>query len=323
MNGIIGPTPLSKIPHFDFIRACIPEYMHSVCQGAIKQLIQLWTLPAYSKRNWSLTKKLKVINARIRNCTPSYEVTRTFDSLNELANWKASMYRSFALFFYVILEDQLPAAYFEHFLDFSYGLFILLQEKVSVDDVKNVEILFRRFVKEMETLYGEEHIKINLHFLTHLPQCVLNWGCLWAHSAFIPEWFNGQLLDLFHGTQYVATQMAENHMVKIAVREEATNLLLTTSLPHNAGSLLSELLHLPANDVNYANGVNSNDGKVELLGRWMARKITAEEEVALRNCFLKTEYAQFQSLSLESLRFYERFQLKSTRAIFTTTQYNR
>ena len=323
VNGIIGPTPLANLPKFDYIRAFVPEYMHSVCQGVCKQFVQLWTLPTHSKQPWSLTKKMNVINARIRNCTPSYEVTRTFDSMSDLANWKASMFRNFALFFYVILEDQLPAVYFDHFLDLSYGLFILLQEKVSVENVKNVEILFRRFVINMEALYGEENIKINIHFLTHLPECVLNWGCLWAHSAFIPEWFNGQLLDLFHGTQHVAGQMAENHLIKIAVREEAASLLLTKNVPPNVASLLRELLHLPANDVAYSMGLTTNNDQIELLGRWVARELTVEEEVAMRNLFSKPQYAEFQRLALDSLRFYERFQMKSTRTIFTTSSYKR
>ncbi len=81
--------------------------MHSVCQGVIKLLINLWTQSKFNKKPWSLTKKLKIINARIKSCSPSYEVTRSFDSFGDLSNWKASIFRSFALFFYVILEDQL------------------------------------------------------------------------------------------------------------------------------------------------------------------------------------------------------------------------
>jgi hypothetical protein len=175
----------------------------------------------------------------------------------------------------------------------------------------------------MEALYGEENIKINIHFLTHLPECVLNWGCLWAHSAFIPEWFNGQLLDLFRGTQHVAGQMAENHLIKIAVREEAASLLLTKNVPPNVASLLRELLHLPANDVAYSMGLTTNNDQIELLGRWVARELTVEEEVAMRNLFSKPQYAEFQRLPLDSLRFYERFQMKSTRTIFTTSSYKR
>lgn len=322
-HGIIGETPLRNIPDFDHIQAYIPEYMHSVCQGVIKLMIQLWTLPKYSKKPWSISKKMKIINSRIRNCTPSFEITRSFDSM-ELTNWKASMFRSFGLFFFVILEDQLPSIYFDHFLNFSYGLFILLQEKVSVDQVKKVEPLFRQFVIDMENLYGEENIKINVHFLTHLPSCVLNWGCLWAHSAFIPEWFNGQLLNLFHGTQHVADQIASNHMIKVAVREEATHLLSTKRFPPKVGSLLQELLHLPVNDVSLAKGLLANDDQIELLGRWSSRSLTVEEEVALRELFLAERYSKFRSLPLEnSLKFYIRFKLRESRSIFTTVTYTR
>jgi hypothetical protein len=117
--------------------------------------------------------------------------------------------------------------------------------------------------------------------------------------------------------------MAENHLIKIAVREEAASLLLTKNVPPNVASLLRELLHLPANDVAYSMGLTTNNDQIELLGRWVARELTVEEEVAMRNLFSKPQYAEFQRLSLDSLRFYERFQMKSTRTIFTTSSYKR
>ena len=323
VHGIIGPTPLAIIPGFDYVRAFIPEYMHSSCLGVIKYFIVLWTSPKHSKKPWSLVKKMKVINTRLRNCTPSYEVTRSFDSLDDLSNTKASMYRSFALFFYVILEDQLPTAYFEHFRDLSYGLFVLLQEKVCVTSIKKVEALFRRFVVDTERLYGEEHIKINLHFLTHLPECVINWGCLWAHSCFIPEWFNGIFLKLFNGTQHVATQKAENNMINVAVREEVIHLLSTKYVPPKVSALFEELLRLPNPDVSYTSGILTNEDTVRVLGRGTSRDITIEEEVALRNMFSISNVPEFQRLPLISARFYERFQLVSTRSIFTTVSYSR
>ena len=59
VHGIIGPTPLAIIPGFDYVRAFIPEYMHSSCLGVIKYFIVLWTSPKYSKKPWSLVKKMK------------------------------------------------------------------------------------------------------------------------------------------------------------------------------------------------------------------------------------------------------------------------
>lgn len=70
----------------------------------------------------------------------------------------------------------------------------------------------------MQTIYGVEQVGINIHLLTYLSQCVLNLGCLWSYSTFIPEWLNGKLLTLKHGSQAIAAQMANNNLLKMAVR---------------------------------------------------------------------------------------------------------
>lgn len=103
VHGIKGNSPLGRIPDFDFIKAFIPEYMHSCCQGVFKMFINLWTSPKYSKMPWYVGHKKKIINCRLAQIKPSYEVTRLIDSLDDLSNWKASMYRSFALYFFVII----------------------------------------------------------------------------------------------------------------------------------------------------------------------------------------------------------------------------
>lgn len=69
-----------------------------------------------------------------------------------------------------------------------------------------------------------QQVGINVHFLTHLFQCVLDWECLWSYSTFIPEWLNGELLTLKHGSQAVAAQMANNYLLKMAVREKVVSL---------------------------------------------------------------------------------------------------
>ena len=179
--------------------------MHSCCQGVIKKFIRLWTEKSANnkKKPWYIGHKMGIINARLAQIKCPYEITRATHPMDDLPNWKASMFRAFALYYYVILEDILPPKYFEHFCQFSYALNILLQEKVSVDDINNVDVLLKQFVIDMEDLYDVKDIGINIHFLTHLAEHVLNWGCLWAHSTFIPEDFNGILLSLKNGTQEV------------------------------------------------------------------------------------------------------------------------
>ena len=56
------------------------------------------------------------------------------------------MYRTFGLFYFVILEDILPKKYFDNFSKLIYAIFVLLQEQVNVEDVKKVDVLLKNFV---------------------------------------------------------------------------------------------------------------------------------------------------------------------------------
>lgn len=279
-HGICGPSPLSEIPGFDFVRAFVPEYMHSVCQGVVKLLLVLWSYPKYSKNSWSIRKKIAVINSRLSRTKPPYEMTRVMGAIDDLANWKASMFRGFILFFVDILEDILPAEYFDHLISLSYAMFVLLQKKVSTSDVENMKHLLKRFVIDMEILYGPEHVGINVHFLTHLPQSVLDWGCLWTTSTFIPEWFNGVLMSLSNGTQAVADQMARNYLMKLAVRDEAVNILANHVLPPNVSDKLCDNLHLPREKRRvFSKGTLTNNDTIEALGNPTIRNASLIEKM--------------------------------------------
>lgn len=321
-HGVCGPTPLADLPGFDFIKAFVPEYMHACCQGVFKLMIKLWTFQKYSKEPWSVRETLEVLNSRLLNTKPPYEITRVMIALDDLSNWKASMFRAFVLFYVDVLEDVLPKEFFDHFVNLSYGMFVLLQEKVSVSDVEKIKVLFRHFVIDFEKLYGATHVGINVHFLIHLSQSVLDWGCLWTTSTFIPEWFNGVLMSLSNGTQAIADQMATNYLLKLTVRDEAVTLLHKYILPPHVTRQLCELLRLPKETPRgFSKGTFSNNDKVELLGHSSVRNVTQNEKNAL--CSLLASNSDFRSPSFQNAKFFSRIKLISSGSIFTTTSYKR
>ena len=52
---------------------------------------------------------------------------------------------------------------------------------------------------------GEKSTTMNIH-LSHLVDCVRNWGPLWSYSRFVYETMNGQLKKLFHGSRDMTKQ---------------------------------------------------------------------------------------------------------------------
>ena len=57
------------------------------------------------------------------------------------------------------------------------------------------------------SISGEKFQTFNCHSLLHLADDVKQRGPLWTHSCFPFEDYNGDLKDLFHGTQKIPGQV--------------------------------------------------------------------------------------------------------------------
>jgi len=323
VNGVIGPSPLMVLTDFDYVRAQVPDYLHSVCHGTIKTMMHLWTHSSFSKEPWHLDKENRaILNERLLKMKPPYEVTRTSRSLFDFAHWKATEFRSFALYYFSCLEDLLPTEYFQHFLCFVYGIQVLNQEEVKVERVHETKPLFHKFLQDAARLYGEEYVSFNFHLGSHLTDKCLDWGCLWATSTFIPEGVNGDLVRMFNGTQNVVEQMAKNFLLKKELRNDALSILSNNLIPHTASTMLRDLLNIPT-----PAGFNSGDlftdigNGIKFLGR--PKTITTSDEC--QRAIQKYARAQHAVDSIDSFNehnSYQRLQL-SKQEIFTTSSYTR
>jgi hypothetical protein len=214
---------------------------------------------------------------------------RTSISVDTIKFWKAAEFRAFALYYFPLLEGNLPEPYFSHFASLSYALSVLLQESVLTVYVKEVGKLLEDFVRKMELLYGEKCVTYNIHLLTHLSKSVLDWGCLWSTSTFIPEWFYGQLQGLSNGTQGVVEQMASSYLMQNSVRNQAVCMLKNEAIRPNIAKLISRLICLP-NSYQFQNRKCLKiDGKscLNLLGKQVRRKLTLDEQTVIENCLFQ------------------------------------
>ena len=207
VQGVKGASLLSLLPNFDIIRSFVPDYMHCVLLGVVRQFINIWTdssnnsKPYYIKNTATIDKLLKTI--RIPD-----EINRLPRSLADRKFWKAAEYRSFLLIYSpVILMGILPHSFYKHWLLLCNGIRLLFLNKVTATMVKASRNCLYKFVALVPELYGSEHISYNVHILTHLPDAVLNWGPLWSHSAFVFEDVIGILKTMYHGTQLIPKQV--------------------------------------------------------------------------------------------------------------------
>lgn len=320
LHGIKGPTPLLELEDFDFQRSFTTDYLHSVCLGVIRYKLYL-IINAKVGDAWYISKiGMNLLKIRLQQIKPPYEITRSQFNLENIKDWKASQFRAFALYFVTAFEGILPEPYYSHFCSLSYGLFVLLQERVKKSAVKKLDGLFTSYVRDVDHIYGPEHVTYNFHLLLHLSKTCLDWGLAYEHATWIPEWFNGQLASSPSGTQCIAEQMASNFIMQNMLRHEATSLLEKHRLPKNVLDLLSEIICLPAGEhkkFNIANGMQV--GNIKFLGSATTRKLTEEENIAV------VQYYRHLQLPLtvdSDWEFYSRLILKHG-SIFTTKSYNR
>lgn len=93
----------------------------------------LWIDSKNHNEPWYLNKsKQDILDARLTKMKPPYDVTGTCRPLKDINLWKASEFRSFALYYFPALEDLLPEVYYKHFQSIAYVLEVLLQEKVPL-----------------------------------------------------------------------------------------------------------------------------------------------------------------------------------------------
>jgi hypothetical protein len=213
VKGVKGLTVVDVLPTFDTVNGFTPEYMHSVCQGVVRQLSNHWFDSANHAEDFYLGRKANKVDERLAAISPPSEITRAPRSVKERKFWKASEWQAFLLYGLVILKGLLPHVYLQHFFLLVHGVYTLLGDKITSDNLLHAKACLIKFVTDMESLYGLTACTFNVHQLTHLADGVRYCGPLWATSAFTFEANNHMLLKMFSGTQYVPQQICDTFIL--------------------------------------------------------------------------------------------------------------
>lgn len=173
--------------------------MHCVLQGVTKRLLTLWFGSTFADKPFSLYAHVQIVDERLSKIRPPSTISRMPRSIsNHVKYWKASELRSWLLFYSIpVLSDMMDPMYLYHYAAFVEAIFILCSESISEEDLKHSEKLLSFFVYMFSSLYGERICTLNVHSLLHLADSVRSLGPLWAHSCFIFENTNGELLKCF------------------------------------------------------------------------------------------------------------------------------
>lgn len=204
-KGIKGHSKLSEIPLFDISRAVPPEIMHSQWIGFGSQHLEIIRK---KKGEYNIKSREGDVDAFLMRIQPPSFFARMPRSLKYAGYFKAS-----EMFYWVIyyslpaLEDILPKKYLDHWTIYVASLTYLLGEKIEKSKLEDIELALKIFVKRIPQLYGEEEMKPNVHYITHLVSVVKRWGPLWTTWMFPFEGSNKMVTESIHGTKHQGQEL--------------------------------------------------------------------------------------------------------------------
>ncbi|KAE9523059.1 hypothetical protein AGLY_016541, partial [Aphis glycines] len=162
-----GNSLLVQLP-INIINTVVLDYMHNVCLGVVKRLIEFWV-----KGN-KLVRLEKDRKDKINN-----------EALDEIEYYKATELRTFLLYTgQIVLKGNLKKKFYYHFLLLVYAIRILICAETCTKYNELSTQFLKKFVTDYFTLYGSHFITYTVHSLIHLPIYVLLHGPLDNFSCF-------------------------------------------------------------------------------------------------------------------------------------------
>lgn len=159
---------------------------------------------------FNIHNKLPLFDQRLTQIKPPDEVTRSPRSYQKFSSdWKLSDYRNFISFYDLpILADILPNNQLSNFTLLVHSMFILLQKSISHASIESAENMLMNVCNGFRKIYGDRYMSANIHQLLYLCDNVNYLGPLWTHSCFPFEDKNRFIVQMIHGSQKIAFQIA-------------------------------------------------------------------------------------------------------------------
>lgn len=200
---------LLQIPQFDIIKDVVLDYMHLLCIGVMKSLLEKWM--AGNNMSRLQLRDRNALTALVRTFEPNIpsEFQRKTLDLSDLSHWKATQFRCFLLYVGgLVLKNILPSGKYKHFMLLYCASRILCDPKLCVVLVEYARDYLLTFVKLMPSLYGTDSQVMNIHNLIHVADDVEHMGMpLSDFSSFPFESCLGRLKKLVRTPHLAISQI--------------------------------------------------------------------------------------------------------------------
>ena len=219
-KGIKGRSLMLDIDGFDFVIAIPTEYMHCVCIGTTKRLIEL-TFSVGENRTRNLKTPLAsptLFNEIMKTIKMFKEFSRRARKL-DLSVIKAQELRNILLFYFPVVtkcvkENEKEVRAWE-LLAFMIRACILPENEYENVNVNHIKYCQKNFYSTYEQNYGSVNCTYSIHVVASHLFSMRSLGPFTETSAFPFEAFYAELRNSFQpGTVSVVKQMLQNVLLK-------------------------------------------------------------------------------------------------------------
>jgi hypothetical protein len=190
-----GPTPIISEMGIGFVTSFALDYMHLVCIGVMKRLLNRWKNSRKAETKCHLSvDEMNSLEMEIKEF--SEHITSEFGrklsgGIHSLAFWKASELRLFLLYAgIVVLNGIIPKRNYINFLNLCIPLRLMLTPNQE-QNIGNARSMLLNFVDSSRRIYGNSFVSYNVHNIIHLPDDYMKWGPLSNVSCFPFESYLG------------------------------------------------------------------------------------------------------------------------------------
>lgn len=217
--GIKHSSCMTAAIGIDLVNLFSIDYLHCVLLGVTRKQLDLFLdTKNHTEKFYIPKKKQDALNKRLTSIKPPIEIGRKPRSIFERSNFKGNELRSILLYYIrFCLEGLLPARYIDHIQLLSSAIYILLQEKISQEDLLLAESNLSQYADQFEKLYGRHNITMNVHLLRHISNAVRHLGPVWTQSTFGFEANNGVIVASRSAKRDFLQQLAWKYSAKLTL----------------------------------------------------------------------------------------------------------
>lgn len=182
IKGFRGESALLKLKDFTIVSGSPPDYMHGTLLGVVKCLMNKWFSATESKSNYFVGNHLKIISKRMNSIQPPQCMERLPRDLEQnYTHFKATELQAWLLYYALpCLCGILPEIYLHHFALLSEGIYMLLSDHITNENLRRAEGILSKFFQDFCNLYPQGNCGLNVHNIGfHYVDYVQLLGPLW------------------------------------------------------------------------------------------------------------------------------------------------